>query len=40
VSDDRHLIEVRESSTELLKGQFLHAFRDTVRLPDGSSAVR
>jgi ADP-ribose pyrophosphatase len=40
VSDDRHLIEVRESSAELLKGQFLHAFRDIVRLPDGSSAVR
>jgi ADP-ribose pyrophosphatase len=40
VADDRHLIEVRESSTELLKGKFLHAFRDTVRLPDGSSAVR
>lgn len=40
MSDDRHLIEVRESSTELLKGRFLHAFRDTVRLPDGSSAVR
>lgn len=40
MSDDRHLIEVRESSTELLKGKFLHAFRDTVRLPDGSSAVR
>jgi ADP-ribose pyrophosphatase len=40
VADDRHLIEVRESSTELFKGKFLHAFRDTVRLPDGSSAVR
>lgn len=40
MADDRHLIEVRESSTELLKGHFLHAFRDTVRLPDGSRAVR
>ena len=40
MADDRHLIEMRESSTELLKGHFLHAFRDTVRLPDGSSAVR
>ncbi|MCZ8252058.1 MAG: NUDIX hydrolase [Hylemonella sp.] len=40
MADDRHLIEVRESSTELLKGKFLHAFRDIVRLPDGSSAVR
>lgn len=40
MSDDRHLIEVQTSSTELLKGKFLHAFRDTVRLPDGSTAVR
>lgn len=40
MADDRHLIEVRETSTELLKGHFLHAFRDTVRLPDGSRAVR
>jgi ADP-ribose pyrophosphatase len=38
--DDKHLIEVRQSSEELLKGHFLHAFRDTVRLPDGGSAVR
>lgn len=40
MSEDRHLIEVRESSTELLKGHFLHAFRDSVRLPDGSLTVR
>ncbi len=40
MADDRHLIEVRESSAELLQGKFLHAFRDIVRLPDGSSAVR
>jgi ADP-ribose pyrophosphatase len=39
-SDDRHLTEVTQSSTELLKGHFLHAFRDTVRLPDGGTAVR
>jgi ADP-ribose pyrophosphatase len=39
-ADDRHLIEVRESSTELLKGHFLHAFRDTVRLPDGRTSIR
>ncbi|MCA3237741.1 MAG: NUDIX domain-containing protein [Curvibacter sp.] len=39
-TDDKHLIEVRESSTELLKGHFLHAFRDQVRLPDGSLTVR
>ncbi len=38
--DDRHLIETQQSSVELLKGHFLHAFRDTVRLPDGRSAVR
>ncbi len=40
ISDDKHLIEVQQSSPELLKGHFLHAFRDTVRLPDGSTAVR
>lgn len=39
-SDDKHLIEVPQSSTELLKGHFLHAFRDIVRLPDGGTAVR
>jgi ADP-ribose pyrophosphatase len=38
--DDRHLIEHQLSSKELFKGDFLHAFRDTVRLPDGASAVR
>ncbi len=38
--DDRHLIETRLDSQELLKGRFLHAFRDTVRLPDGGSTVR
>lgn len=39
-SDDEHLIERRTGSIELLKGHFLHAFRDTVRLPDGGSATR
>jgi len=39
-ADDAHLIEVPQGSTELLKGHFLHAFRDTVRLPDGRQAVR
>lgn len=39
-TDDRHLIEVPQSSAELLKGHFLHAFRDTVRLPDGRLSVR
>jgi len=38
--NDSHLIEVRQSSQEILKGNFLHAFRDTVALPDGKSAVR
>jgi ADP-ribose pyrophosphatase len=38
--DDRHLIETRQESQELFKGRFLHAFRDTVRLPDGQQAVR
>lgn len=39
-TDDRHLIETPTGSQELLKGRFLHAFRDTVRLPDGSETVR
>lgn len=39
MSDD-HLIEHRVSQEELLKGNFLHAFRDTVRLPDQSLATR
>ena len=38
--DDRHLIEEQVSSQELFKGRLLHAFRDTVRLPDGSNASR
>ncbi|APW43512.1 NUDIX domain-containing protein [Rhodoferax saidenbachensis] len=38
--NDSHLVEVRQSSQEILKGHFLHAFRDTVALPDGKSAVR
>ena len=37
---DQHLIEHTTGSEEILKGRFLHAFRDTVRLPDGSSATR
>jgi ADP-ribose pyrophosphatase len=39
-SDDKHLIERKTASQELFKGKFLHAFRDTVELPDGSSADR
>jgi ADP-ribose pyrophosphatase len=38
--DDRHLIEHKTGSTELFKGRLLHAFRDTVRLPDGSETTR
>lgn len=38
--DDSHLIETRVDGQELFKGKLLHAFRDTVRLPDGGSAVR
>ena len=37
---DRHLREVQLSSEEILKGHFLHAYRDTVQLPDGATALR
>ncbi len=37
---DEHLIEQRVAQQELFKGRFLHAFRDTVRLPDGGQATR
>lgn len=37
---DSHLREEKIDSQELLRGQFLHAFRDTVRLPDGREASR
>src|SRR6478736_2014649 len=37
---DRHLIEEKVAGEEILKGHFLHAFRDTVRLPDGHEATR
>ena len=39
-ADDAHLKEHTLESRELLKGHFLHAFRDIVRLPDGSEASR
>ncbi len=39
MSDD-HLIEHRVSQEELLHGHFLHAFRDTVRLPNQGLATR
>lgn len=38
--DDGHLRELTLASQELLRGSFLHAFRDEVRLPDGRSASR
>ena len=38
--DDDHLIEVKLDGLELFKGKFLHARRDTVRLPDGGTATR
>jgi ADP-ribose pyrophosphatase len=37
---DRHLIEEQLSSVELFKGRLLHAFSDTVKLPDGTIARR
>ena len=37
---DEHLIEHRLSQQELLHGHFLHAFRDTVRLPNQGLATR
>jgi ADP-ribose pyrophosphatase len=39
MSDD-HLIEHKVSRQELLHGHFLHAFRDTVRLPNQALATR
>ncbi len=38
--NDLHLIEQRLSTEELVKGHFLHAYRDVVRLPDGASTTR
>lgn len=38
--DDAHLVEHLETRQEILKGNFLHARRDTVRLPDGRLAGR
>jgi len=37
---DHHLIEKPVASTEILKGRFLHAFRDTVELPTGAQTTR
>lgn len=40
MKNDSHLIERKQDSVELFRGKFLHAFSDTVRLPDGRSATR
>ncbi len=40
MTDDSHLIERKTGSQELFKGHLLHAFRDTVALPDGKQATR
>jgi len=37
---DSHLIEEKVTSEELVKGHFLHAHRDTVKLPGGKLATR
>ncbi|MBW8721181.1 MAG: NUDIX hydrolase [Polaromonas sp.] len=39
-ADDAHLVETRLDSMQILKGNFLHAMRDTVALPDGTQATR
>mgnify|MGYP006173795751 CR=1 FL=1 len=39
-TSDEHLVEHTLDHVELLKGHFLHAFRDTVRLPSGDTATR
>ncbi len=40
MDDDSHLIERKISGEEILKGRFLHAFRDQVLLPNGKAATR
>lgn len=37
---DAHLVEVTTASQEVFQGHFLHAWRDAVRLPDGSTTSR
>lgn len=39
-SESSHLIETLVSSEDILKGNFLHVRRDTVRLPDGTPTAR
>jgi len=40
MTDDAHLTEHTISREEVFHGHFLHAVRDTVRLPDGGTATR
>lgn len=40
MTGEAHLVEIPVGSEEVLKGHFLHIFRDTVRLPDGKHATR
>ena len=40
MADERHLKEEKVGGELLVKGSFLHACRDTVRLPDGTTATR
>jgi ADP-ribose pyrophosphatase len=40
VGDDSHLKEQVLEREELLRGHFLHAVRERVRLPDGAQATR
>jgi ADP-ribose pyrophosphatase len=37
---ESHLVEAKVRSEQLLKGNFLNIFRDTVRLPNGAEATR
>jgi len=39
-TDFAHLIEKRDTSREVFKGHFLHAFQDGIILPDGSRTTR
>ena len=40
VKQDAHLVEHTLDHVEVLKGHFLHAYRDQVRLPNGDTATR
>ena len=40
MADNKHLIEHKIASEELFRGRLLHAWRDTVKLPDGSTGTR